>query len=521
MNSAYGTSDVPRQVPIGGHGSTLSLPPVGSTSSASNSASLDHLYHHQPSLRHPHSAIPQSPIQSQAPPHLHSQPHHFQLHHGQSPHQPPIQEREQHLPPRQAAYDTHSQQPSHSQHIQHDALPQRPDPSESGHSNQQHYAGEHKDQSQHLLDHAHRSHEIYATLPANALNHPESQQVGAANMLIPFSKIDETTGRKYSLDVAQQPRRARMCGFGDKDRRPITPPPCVRLVVTDIATGKEIDCNDIDHTMFVLNVDLWNEDGTREVNLVRSSTSSPSISSTTPYSYSTVNMGEGPHSAYGQNGLPPSRDATYNLPQNANYAPDYQSQSNYTQASTAYPPGGTYGPPQQFFPQHQGFRSDIGGPSVTQTSMTSFRGYVPDQTSLTRMAVVGGQPQGMFTRNLIGSLASSAFRLFDTQEQMGIWFVLQDLSVRTEGPFRLRFSFVNVAARGGVSQNNMGAKVNTGRAPILASCFSDVFNVYSAKKFPGVCESTALSKVFASQGIKIPIRKDANLKGGDEDDYGD
>lgn len=84
----------------------------------------------------------------------------------------------------------------------------------------------------------------------------------------------------------------------------------------------------------------------------------------------------------------------------------------------------------------------------------------------------------------------------------------------------LRFSFVNVAARGGMSQN--GSRVNTGRAPILASSFSDVFNVYSAKKFPGVCESTPLSKAFAAQGIKIPIRKDANLKGGDgEDDYGD
>jgi hypothetical protein len=193
MNSAYGASDVPRQVPIGGHGSTLSMPPVGSTSSASNSASLDHLYHHQPPLRHPHSAIPQSPIQNQAPPHPHSQPHHFQLHHGQSPHQPPNQEREQHLPPRQATYDTHSQQPSHSQHLQHDALPQRPDPSESSHPNQQHYAGEHKDQSQL------RTHEIYTSLPTSTLNHSESHQAGAANMLIPFSKIDEITGRKYQL----------------------------------------------------------------------------------------------------------------------------------------------------------------------------------------------------------------------------------------------------------------------------------------------------------------------------------
>lgn len=59
-----------------------------------------------------------------------------------------------------------------------------------------------------------------------------------------------------------------------------------------------------------------------------------------------------------------------------------------------------------------------------------------------------------------------------------------------------------------------------GKSPILARCFSDIFQVYSAKKFPGVIESTPLSKLFASQGIKIPIRKD-NKNGGDEDDDGD
>ena len=50
--------------------------------------------------------------------------------------------------------------------------------------------------------------------------------------------------------------------------------------------------------------------------------------------------------------------------------------------------------------------------------------------------------------------------------------------------------------------------LNRGSAPILASTFSDVFQVYSAKKFPGVIESTPLSKCFAMQGVKIPIRKD-------------
>jgi hypothetical protein len=53
-----------------------------------------------------------------------------------------------------------------------------------------------------------------------------------------------------------------------------------------------------------------------------------------------------------------------------------------------------------------------------------------------RMSMGGNQPAGMFTRNLIGSLAASAFRLNNTEDKIGIWFILQDLSVRTEGSFR-------------------------------------------------------------------------------------
>lgn len=125
----------------------------------------------------------------------------------------------------------------------------------------------------------------------------------------------------------------------------------------------------------------------------------------------------------------------------------------------------------------------------------------------------------MYTRNLIGSLSASAFKLTDPNGKVGIWFVLQDLSVRTEGNFRLRFSFCNVGlppARDG-STNGQGG-ITTGKTPILASCFSDVFQVYSAKKFPGVVESTPLSKCFATQGIKIPIRKDGAAKRGADDD---
>jgi hypothetical protein len=77
----------------------------------------------------------------------------------------------------------------------------------------------------------------------------------------------------------------------------------------------------------------------------------------------------------------------------------------------------------------------------------------------------------------------------------------------------------------GNGQTSDPQRPNLARAPILAQCFSEPFQVYSAKKFPGVCESTALSKCFAHQGIKIPIRKEGQDgkgkkdKSDDEDDY--
>lgn len=73
-------------------------------------------------------------------------------------------------------------------------------------------------------------------------------------------------------------------------------------------------------------------------------------------------------------------------------------------------------------------------------------------------------------------------------------------------------SFIDISNHGGAGG------VSRGKAPVLAWTFSEKFQVYSAKKFPGVIESTPLSKVFAQQGIKIPIRKDNKNEGGDDDD---
>jgi Velvet factor len=51
-----------------------------------------------------------------------------------------------------------------------------------------------------------------------------------------------------------------------------------------------------------------------------------------------------------------------------------------------------------------------------------------------------------------------------------------------------------------------GVALNTGTSKVLATIMSDVFEVYSAKKFPGMLESSELSKKFAGQGVRIPVR---------------
>ncbi|EEH16488.2 hypothetical protein PABG_06575 [Paracoccidioides brasiliensis Pb03] len=293
-------------------------------------------------------------------------------------------------------------------------------------------------------------------------------------------------GRIYSLDVVQQPIRARMCGFGDKDRRPITPPPCIRLIVRDAATQKEIDINEMDTSFYVLTVDLWNAEGTNEVNLVRHSATSPSISTATSSAYP-----------------PPANIMPY---------PPYAQAHGYP----AYPP---YYAAQQGYNPHAGYQYQQGGPDTYYQALPPTGAYYAPGTPTQALAPQSALPHistastGMFTRNLIGSLSASAFRLTDPDDKIGVWFVLQDLSVRTEGSFRLKMNFVNVGTQTQSQEQSPGGTpsspvINVGSAPVLASVFSDVFQVYSAKKFPGVIESTPLSKCFAFQGIKIPIRKD-------------
>ncbi|KAI8879559.1 hypothetical protein K501DRAFT_325447 [Backusella circina FSU 941] len=225
--------------------------------------------------------------------------------------------------------------------------------------------------------------------------------------------------KKYRLTVVQDPIRARCCGFGEKDRRPIDPPPIVELIAED-RSGKRIELNPADTVLFVVQCELYSED--KEVNktLVYA-----------PWSVS-------------------SRD------EDPNKKPE-------------------------------------------------------------------------FVRSLMGSTVSNVYHLYNEDNVPGTYFIFHDLSVRTEGVFRLKFVFVNLAEGEPLTMSTR----------VQLEIFSNPFSVYTAKKvkyYILFCifyyfftnksivsrinrilisdwlhiESTSLSRCFSKQGIKIPIRNESH-----------
>lgn len=66
--------------------------------------------------------------------------------------------------------------------------------------------------------------------------------------------------------MVQHPERARCCGFGEKDRRPIDPPPIVQLKAS--IHGREVSLNAADTKLFALHCDLYSADTLQECTLV-------------------------------------------------------------------------------------------------------------------------------------------------------------------------------------------------------------------------------------------------------------
>ncbi|PFH51308.1 hypothetical protein AMATHDRAFT_75034 [Amanita thiersii Skay4041] len=429
--------------------------------------------------------------------------------------------------------------------------------------------------------------------------------------------------KHYSLEVVQHPLRARMCGFGDKDRRPLAPAAVAKMVVRR-EDNSIVDVDEVDCSFFLVTVDLWSADGKQEMNLVlhpssvdryvpsnsskarrrgtstsaqhpRTSGNQTPAERETPmpaqyrsggeqippppmqnyYSqpmtdgmgFQTTNTYSGPAPgtagtwAYPQapimdrsTSYPPpilpsihsfgrpsapswhaSAEGDPDLLSYRNWEAEAYSMSNYASTevdtslrpsehesrehtgwsqpdeystsptteppmytSVASVPAVPYGPPLP--PQ----------PTSMMTPVSQAPYYAPALTQHSLSSSSYSSSRHIYTRTLVGPLSANACRLLDEHRKPGIFFLFQDLSVRTEGTFRLRMRLMNVGAPPAPEAG--ATEVHIEVSPVLAQTFTEPFTVYSAKRFPGVPDTTALSIAFGNQGQKLPLRNRHNKR---------
>jgi hypothetical protein len=196
--------------------------------------------------------------------------------------------------------------------------------------------------------------------------------------------IPATETSEYRIRVRQQPVAARSCGFGERDRRVIDPPPIVQLSIEDPSLSQEEISRRIRHPFSVVHCSIWNETGEQD---------------------------------------------------NSAMPEDYRQQ-----------------------------------------------------------------------RRLMGTLVASPFVGVDENGEEGCFFCFPDLSCRTPGSFRLKFSLVVIDPMAGLLPGK--------KFPIKAKDMSEVFTVYNAKDFPGMQASTPLTKRLKEQGCLISIKKGNEKTGG-------
>lgn len=191
---------------------------------------------------------------------------------------------------------------------------------------------------------------------------------------------------KYELSLRQQPVNARSCGFGDRDRRVVDPPPIIQLKIHAPGLSREEIGMKLRHPMNIVHCSIWSESGAEEMS-----------------------------------GMP----------------------DEYTRQ-----------------------------------------------------------------KRLMGNLVASPFVGVDEHGQEGCFFCFPDISCRTPGKYRLKFSLIALDSRPGA------------KSPVKVEVLSDIFQTFSAKEFPGMSESSALAKTLKQQGCNIPTKK-GNEKGGKRDDSDD
>lgn len=302
-----------------------------------------------------------------------------------------------------------------------------------------------------------------------------------------------------------------------QDRRPLSPSLIVKLIVTDAETGKEVSPWELNSSLFFLAADLCHPDdlmlAPRNLLVHQHATSVP----TSSVQVGSSSYGAGDQRRLSNPGTIPMTSirapgSTYDGQQSLASQGGQEALSTSVTTSPSLPATTRNPPPPPSktaalssgmdpaiqYPFHAAAAAAAAQRSTLNTGEGSSTGsstnQLPGQQNLTTVTMEH------YTRNLVGAAVTSANVLRDEDDQFCIFFVLQDLSVRTEGVYRIRLIFTDLAQQDGDTAE--------GVSDALAEAYTDTFTVYSPRRFPGMLEPTELSKKLASQGVKIAVRSD-------------
>ncbi|OHW93688.1 developmental regulator [Colletotrichum incanum] len=104
------------------------------------------------------------------------------------------------------------------------------------------------------------------------------------------------------------------------------------------------------------------------------------------------------------------------------------------------------------------------------------------------------QDPEMSRKALVGTTCSSLHKFKDPNSHDAGYFVFGDLSVKFEGCFRLQFVLYEMRRT---------------EAVLCTTATSEAFQVHTQRTFPGMAESTYLTRHLSDQGCRLRLRKDS------------
>ncbi|KAL4768817.1 velvet factor-domain-containing protein [Aspergillus nidulans var. acristatus] len=256
---------------------------------------------------------------------------------------------------------------------------------------------------------------------------------------------------RYRLFIRQQPLAARACGAGDRDRRPVDPPPIIQLLLTDFNPNSENDRSILQDPRFTVGCLL----------------------------YPVQNPSYLPGSGSGAG----SSDTNTNTNDKSRH-----------ESMNSYP--------------HLGINLEDSHATGQSTPLLSGKAFVSpffvDEEPDPNTAPAHPSSTDDSTYEASPRTVTHKFRNRPIPKPPACFFIFSDLSVRTAGLYRLQFRLMN-----------WGSIEDTGQSmPILAEVWSEPFRVYAAKDFPGMRDSSLLTLRLKELGfVELKTRGQGMGKG--------